>query len=353
MSKKLVDETSKPRAPRLADVARAAGVSPATASRALHGGEREVREANRQRVLEAAEKLGYTTNLAAQTIARGRSRGITLIAKVPDDYANPIFAGVLAAAGRRNLPITFTSAGPSPTDAIESINIARSIRSEVLILGGTLYTNDSSVPRLVEALRRFESEGGRVVIISQPGLPFDTVSYSNFDSSKEMAAALHGLGYRNFAVVTGNLRGHTPRERTEGFTAGLAELGIELTPDRVVAGEFTRDSAYALTGELLRRGVPVDAIFGVNDAMALGVLAYLRDSGRSGEIAVAGFDDMQALRDVTPSLTTVHLPWDQVAEQALELAFSASGPEPRRAMVNGHVIVRESTPEKTGVRPQP
>jgi LacI family transcriptional regulator len=100
-----------------------------------------------------------------------------------------------------------------------------------------------------------------------------------------------------------------------------------------------------MTGDLLRRGIPVDAIFAVNDAMALGVLTFLRDAGRP--IAVAGFDDIKALRDVTPSLTTVHLPWDQVADEALTLAMGPLGDEPRTLMIEGHVVVRESTPPLT------
>ena len=146
-----------------------------------------------------------------------------------------------------------------------------------------------------------------------------------------MATALVGLGYRDFAVISGLKHGLTQRDRTEGFAAGLADAGIELSADRVLIGEFTRDAAYALTGELLRRNVAVDAVFAVNDAMALGVLTFLRDSGDPKRVAVAGFDDIKALRDVTPALTTVRLPWEQVAEEAL-----APGPRPARRRTTHH-----------------
>jgi LacI family transcriptional regulator len=333
---------------RLSDVAQLAGVSAATASRALNGSDRGVREANRARVLEAAKTLGYTTNLAAQAVAKGQSRGVTLVVKgMPDDYANPIIAGVVGATQRRGLPITLISAGTDPADLVEAVTLARSHRPEILVITGGRATDDVTIPALVEALQRYEAEGGRVVLITQEGLPFDTVAYANRKGGYDMATALVGLGYRNFAVVSGMRHGMTQRDRTEGFVAGLADAGIQLPADRVLIGDFNRDAAYALTGELLRRNVAVDAIFAVNDAMALGVLTFLRDTGDPRRVAVAGFDDIKALRDVTPSLTTVHLSWERVAEEALALAIGPRGDAPRTTVVEGHVIVRESTPPVT------
>ncbi|WP_277212978.1 LacI family DNA-binding transcriptional regulator [Isoptericola croceus] len=333
------------RAARLADVARLAGVSAATASRALNGSDRGVREANRAKVLEAARSLGYTTNIAAQAVARGRARGVTLVVKgMPDDFANPITAGVVSAAERRGLPFTLISAGTDPADLVEAVSLARGHRPEILVITGGRASHDATIPALVEALRHYEEEGGRVVLISQEGLPFDTVAYANRRGGYDMANALVGLGYRNFAVISGMKHGRTQRDRTEGFVAGLADNGIELSADRILIGDFSRDAAYALTGELLRRNIEVDAVFAVNDSMALGVLTFLRDTGDARRVAVAGFDDIKALRDVTPSLTTVHLPWDQVAEEALAMAVAPRHDTPRTTIIEGHVIVRESTP---------
>ncbi|WP_349425943.1 LacI family DNA-binding transcriptional regulator [Microbacterium sp. LWS13-1.2] len=333
------------RAPRLTDVARLAGVSPATASRALHGTDRDVREENRQKVLAAAQSLGYAPNIAARAFAQGRTRGVSLIVgAVPDDYANPIVAGVMAATSRRNLPVTITPAGDDVDSMVAQIQQVRGMRSEILLLAGGRHASDRANPALIDALKRFESEGGRAVVMSQPGLPFDTVSYDNFGGGHDMAVALRGLGYDRFAVISGQMHAMTQRDRVQGFIAGLQESGVELSPDRLLTGGFTRDGAYAMTGELLRRGIAVDAIFAGNDSMALGAMTFLRDANQQGKIAVAGFDDMVALRDVTPSLTTVHLPWDEVAEHALGMAMLPRQKDPRSVMVRGHVVVRESTP---------
>jgi LacI family transcriptional regulator len=344
----LISEVRRPA--RLSDVAELAGVSEATASRVLNGSVgRQVKESNRRRVLAAAEKLGYTTNVAAQAIARGQNRGVTLLTRgVPDDYANPIVSGVVAAAERRGQIITMISAGSKADDLLRAVQTARANRPQVLIIAGGRREGDRTIPALVEALQLYELEGGRVVLISQSGLPFDTVAYENHDGAADMATTLVDLGYQRFAVLAGFPDGLTQQARRDGFLDGLASRGITVPPDLVITSEFSRDAAYAMTGELIRRGVSLDVIFAVNDAMALGALAFLRDAGQSAAgVAVAGFDDIRALRDISPSLTTVHLPWNEVAEQAIDLALDEERTGPRTRLVAGHVVVRESTPPRT------
>ncbi|GAA3634734.1 LacI family DNA-binding transcriptional regulator [Microbacterium awajiense] len=333
---------------RLTDVALRAGVSPATASRVLNPSNRGVKDANRARVLAAAEELGYTTNIAAQAVARGRTTGVTLLLRVmPDDYANPIVAGVVDAVRNEGLPISLVVAGPQTKDIIDAVHIARGQRTQILMTTGGRRTDDKDLPALVDALQRYEAEGGRVVLISQEGLPFDTVTYANKQGAHDLAVSLVELGYRDFAILAGFANGMTQRDRTQGFLEGLGESGVSLSADRIVTGEFDRDAAYAATGDLLRRGIPIDAIFAVNDAMALGALTFLRDAGARGTgIGVAGFDDIKSLRDVTPALTTVHLPWDDVAAEALDLALSERVDGPRLRVVHGHVVIRESTPRR-------
>lgn len=199
---------------RLSDVARRAGVSSATASRVLNPSSRGVKDANRARVLAAAEELGYTTNIAAQSVARGRATGITLLLRImPDDYANPIVAGVVAAARREGLPISLIVAGSQTRDIIDAVHVARGQRTQILMTTGGRATDDKDIPALVDALQRYEAEGGRVVLITQPGLPFDTVAYANTQGAHDLAVALVDRGYRDFAILAGYANGMTQRAR--------------------------------------------------------------------------------------------------------------------------------------------
>ena len=168
----------------------------------------------------------------------------------------------------------------------------------------------------------------------------------NRDGAHDLATDLVDLGYREFAVLAGPSDLVTASVRTEGFEAGLADCGIELGVGRLVHGEFTRDGGYAAAGEVLRSMPGVEAIFAVNDVMAVGAMARLREAGLSlpGDIAIAGFDDIATLRDVTPALTTVQLPLERVGRDALDLALAERSDGPVTERIAGRVVIRQSTP---------
>lgn len=121
--------------------------------------------------------------------------------------------------------------------------------------------------------------------------------------------------------------------------------GIEVTPDRVVQQASSHDGGYRAAGEILRRRPLPDVVFCVNDSMAIGLTVRLREQGIviGRDIAVAGCDDMPALRDIDPPLSTINLPWIEAAERAFQLAESAS-PKPRTVVLDGYPVLRASTP---------
>jgi LacI family transcriptional regulator len=136
----------------------------------------------------------------------------------------------------------------------------------------------------------------------------------------------------------------TARDRLEGFRAGLAESGG--TAEAVVEGAFTRDGGYSSALELLRRDAGATCVFAVNDVMAVGAMAALRDRGLRvpDDMSVAGFDDIATLRDTTPALTTVRLPLEAMGEQVARLALRpATRGTTRPVRAPGEIVIREST----------
>jgi LacI family transcriptional regulator len=115
----------------------------------------------------------------------------------------------------------------------------------------------------------------------------------------------------------------------------------------VIWQEFSHDGGYRAAGELLRRRPLPEAVFCVNDAMAIGACVRLREHGLviGEDIAVAGCDDIPALRDIDPPLTTMHLPWIEAAEDAFELATHERSAG-RSVILTGHPVFRSSTPER-------
>ncbi|WP_022887364.1 LacI family DNA-binding transcriptional regulator [Glaciibacter superstes] len=336
------------KAPTLHDVARAAGVSLATASRSLNGSERKVNEEYRVRVLAAAAELGYTPNLSAQAVAKGTTMTVALlVGDIADPYFSSIAAGVIRASEEAGLIVTMAATERDATRELDLVKALRGQRPRVLILAGSRFAGEETQPALAAELDAFESTGGRVVFISQPELPFDTVLLDNYGGARQLARALVDLGYRRFAAISGSESLLTARDRLTGFMDGLAEHALSIPTEHIVHTEFTRDGGYDAATELLQRGIDeVELVFAVNDVMAVGAMSALREGGRiPGEtIALAGYDDIPTVRDVTPALTTVRIPLEDVGRQAVELALAPKSDRETATPIAATVVLRGSTP---------
>jgi LacI family transcriptional regulator, galactose operon repressor len=331
----------------LGEVARSAGVSLATASRALNGSSRRVNAELAERVLAAAAELGYVPNVNAQAVARGTSNVLGLILHdIADPYFGAIAAGVTSTAERHGLMVMLCSTNRQYDREFAYVGMLRAQRARALILAGSRTTDRRRTEELGRELAAFAAGGGRVAAISQPRLPVDTVAAENRAGAKDLAIALAAQGHRRFAVLTGPRTHITANDRLAGFRAGLAGVGVEIDDDAVVVGSFTRDGGYDAAIGLLARRTGATCVFAVTDIMAVGAMAAFRDAGVSvpGQISVAGFDDIATLRDLTPSLSTVRLPLERMGEQACELALTGKPDDPLRIVrVAGEVVIRDST----------
>jgi LacI family transcriptional regulator len=332
----------------LQDVADRAGVSITTASRVVNDGSRRVGAQLAQRVHRAVAELGYTANLQARAVATGRSSLVGVVVHdVADPYFSSIAAGLIEAAGARELLVGMSAAPASEAAEREYVALMRAQRARAVVLVGSRTDDGAARAALGEELAAFARQGGRAVCVGQPLLGVDTIVPENAAGADALARALAALGHRRFAVLAGPRGLLTARDRVEGFRAGLAAWSVRLAEASVVPGAFTRDGGYeAMSSVLAAGGPPPDCVFAVNDVMAVGALARLRAAGLAvpGDIAVAGFDDILTLRDVTPPLTTVRLPLKRMGEMAANLVLSDGDPErPRVVPVPGEVIIRDST----------
>lgn len=328
----------------LADVAALAGVSLATASRVLGGSTRIVGDDLRDAVHRAASELGYAANLQARAVARGTSNTMGVVVHdIADPYFSTIAAGVMAVADAGSMVVSLTCARADGERELEYVATMRAQRARALVLIGSRTHDERATAELRGELAAFERSGGRVVCVGQDVLGVDTVRPQNVDGARDLALALVGQGHREFVVLGGPAGLRTAADRVAGFRAGLAECGIGRTT--VVPGPFTRDGGYEAAGLVLAgRSGPV-CLFAVNDVMAVGALACLRAAGVDvpGEIAVAGFDDIPTLQDVTPPLSTVALPLARMGEMAARLALRDAGAAPRVVPISGQVLLRRSS----------
>ncbi|MCU1408715.1 MAG: lacI [Microbacteriaceae bacterium] len=348
----MVDSSHSVSPATLHDVARVAGVSLATASRSLNGSTRKVNEEYRQRVLAAAAALSYSPNLSAQAVAKGGSDTIALIVgDIADPYFSSIAAGVLRRADETGLIVTIGVSGRSASRELELVRAMRGYRPRAILLAGSRFRGDESSNALTAELSSFEATGGRVVVMSQAELPFDTVVVENYEGGRGLARALVERGYQRFGAITGGATLLTSSDRFKGFTDGLAEQGIAMGAQNVEETLFTRDGGHEAARRLIadHRIDDIEIIFATNDVMAVGAMSALRQAGVRvpEDVAIAGYGDIATARDVTPALTTVRVPIEEVGERAIALVLAEKGSVSGDSVPTS-VVLRASTPGPHG-----
>ncbi|HEY3683864.1 MAG TPA: LacI family DNA-binding transcriptional regulator [Streptosporangiaceae bacterium] len=330
----------------LQDVARAADVSLATASRVLHGTAR-VRDDLRERVLAAAGALAYAPNAHAQALARASSQVVGVICHdVSDPYFAAISRGVMRVAAEHDQLVMLASTFRDPAREIAYAAALRAQRARAVLLIGSGF-EDREWERAMDAeLGPYVRTGGRVAVVSRHrSLRVDAVLPENRAGAAALARALTDLGHREFAVLTGPRALTTVADRLAGFRAALADAGVELPEDRVIEAPFTRDGGYQAAAEMLRRGTRPTCVFAVTDVMAIGALAAFRDHGVRvpADVSLAGFDDIPIVADLTPALTTARLPLEEMGERAMELILQPPRARSRIERFPAEIVLRAST----------
>ena len=333
----------------LRDVARDAGVSVTTASRSLNAGaeHRVVTDAYRRRVLEAARRLDYNANVPAREIARGSTSTVAMIVSdIADPYFSSIASGLAAEADRRHLTLLIASTHQDHRREPDLVRRLRAQRPNAIVLTAPRVTDRATELALRRELAAYRRAGGRVALVGRNSLGVPTVEVDDRDGATALAHAMTALGYRDFAALAGPASSTATIDRLDGFRAGLAHEGRVLADAAVIHNTPTRDGGYDGARRLLSSSLRRPRlIFATVDAMAIGALAALRDAGLvPGEhVAVAGFGDVPAARDVVPALTTVRVPDEVVGRRLLAAALDGEegGIVPTVAT---EVVVRRSTP---------
>src|SRR5690606_26480426 len=307
--------------PTLAEVAAAAGVSPATASRVLTGSVR-VKTSTRRQVHDAMSRLGYVRRRAPR--GAGRRRAEQTIAAVvcesgPRLFSDPYYARLLVACEEaltaKGLPLMLMTATPA-TASLTAPRLVAGAVDGVLLIGAR-----ARHPLTVT----LAASGIPVRCVGRPPddvtLPF--VDADNADGGRQVAEHLLLSGRRSIAVIAGPPTLPAARDRLEGFRRTLFDAGITSVP--VAYGDFTRSSGAHAAQWLLQRVPNLDAIFVASDLMAAGAIHTLIRAGRKvpDDVAVIGFGDAPIAKSMSPTLTTVRQPVEEMATLAIKLLLAA------------------------------
>ena len=320
------------------DVARASRVSVATVSRVFNDHPR-VSVATRERVVAAANRLGYWPNGTARSLITSRTHALgVLLPDLHGEFFSEVIRGIDLAARRQRLHLVVSSFSSTPEDLTSALRAVRG-RTDGLIV----MTPDVDAS---EALRHGVGSIPIVLLNPEAQVPgCDSISIANHDGAHAMVRHLVALGHRRIATVTGPLGNIDAQQRLEGYRSALREAGLEASPALEVRGHFTESSGYEAGTLLLTRKPRPTAVFVANDHMAVGVLGALQDARVRvpSDMAVAGFDDIPMARYLTPPLTTVHVDMLALGQRAVQLLIEPrTGADPRREVLPTTLVVRAS-----------
>lgn len=330
---------------RLQDVARAAGVSIATASRSLSRSA-GVSERVAERVRGVAQEMGYVPNMHARSLAGGPSRSVGLMVhEIGDPYFTEIASGVLGVGDREGLTVQICHTGRDPERELSQLRTLIANRVGAIIVAGSGFVDPSMQAAARTELQAYRRSGGRVAVIGRHHLGVDAVLPDNTEGAHAVASHLLDLGHRRIAVACGSRLLTTVADRLDGVWEAVGAAGLDPEAVPVVEAEFTRAGGKVAAAEILDRHPDVTAILALNDDMAIGILSVLRARGIvvPTEMSVTGFDDVAVAGDLAPSLTTVRLPMSEMGEQALLMALKEPSARPRRRQAAHELVVRNST----------
>ncbi|WP_156843215.1 LacI family DNA-binding transcriptional regulator [Novosphingobium aquimarinum] len=327
------DIRTPPKRATLKDVAKAAGVSLASASYAINR-TGSLGEEMRAHVLKIAEELGYRQNLSARATRTGRTGAIGLV--VPD-MTNPFFPSLAQAivhrARQNGYSVFVTDTAGDQQQEGEAIRqlVDRNVDGIVWFP----VNDENSIAKLVADIP--------IIVLDRSVPGFEAVQADYVQGGSLAVEHLLALGHRNVGVVAGPMDVRSMRDRIDGATAALASVG---GPTFVVENAFAVELEGTVKEAVEARSAT--AIFCAADLIAVGVLRHARKMGLAvpEELSIVGFDDIAWSEYCTPALTTIEMPVDEMAIEAVDALLRKLDGEQdgnRRVIFNVKIVVRETT----------
>lgn len=324
------------------EVAEAAGVSQATAARALNG-YGSVSAKALERVVASAEHLGYTPNMVAQALRLGQMRTVGF---VPGDIENPFFAKIA-----RHLGDTLEDAGfmlllSSSHERVERerkvVDTLRRHMMSGLVIAPAAQSTAAHLAQLVD-------DGVPLVQIDRriEGIKADSVMVNNESAGFQAVLHLIELGHTQIGILVDNLQLTSSAERFAGYQQALSTKGLRLDPQLIGVAGTTRYGAYDAAVRVLTLPNRPTALFTTDNFMTEGALRAIRNLGLQvpHDISIIGFDDSDLTTFVDPAITVVSQPIAELGQEAGRLILSrmeGANDEPRHVNLIAELIRRGS-----------
>lgn len=329
------------------EVAKAAGVSPATVSRVLTNS-RKVSPKRKAAVLKCIEELNYLPNIPARQLRNKKTNVINvLVPDITNPFYHEVFRGIEAVATQNNYQVFFVNVGNS-TEKEEQYVGALMQRQ----MDGLISLSASLVVREIEDLAKDFPIVIACQYFKESAIP--SVGIDNVQATKTMVDYLISLGHEEIAFISVDRDNLVYLDRLTGYVRAQEEHGISIDMRRVVyAQQNSLQSGYEAAIKLLKQ-VKVTAICAAGDDLALGCMKAVKEMGHRipEDISVVGFDDIVYSKFSSPELTTIHQPMQELGEQAMQMLLDRiEGREVLQKYVMEYkLVIRESAGVKKGAQ---
>lgn len=295
------------------EIARRAGVSTATVSRALNNNG-PVREETRQKILQIARELNYKPNPIARSLSRKQTDTIgVILPELVDEFFMEIIRGIDETAYRANRYVMLSSFHSQRNIVETLLEFMSSGRVDGVIL---------MAPQMQTDLASLLEKSKKPVVLLNVNNTIPKAVYFNIDNYHGAFAITRHLiehGYQRIGMILGPEGNCDAEERFRGFSDALAKYNLPVENSLIVQGDFAARSGYYGFGRLMNQDLKPEAIFAANDMMAVGCYEAAKSSNIKipDDVAVVGFDDIYLGRLLSPRLTTVHVPISELGSKAV------------------------------------
>ncbi len=328
------------------DIARELNLSPSTVSRALSN-HQDISEATREKVTELARRYNYRPNLVARNLKARESRTIgVLVPSINDNFFSTVISGIEDVAYRSGYYIMVSQSNEDYHREVFNTGamMANQVAGVICAVSQTTMARDhfTAMKRANIPLVFFD----RVI----DDLDASRVTVNDEAGAAEVTEHLISRGYRDIVHLAGPGHISTAIERLKGFQRTLERHTIPVGESSVITGGFQEVDGYRSMDLMIQRGQVPDAVFAVNDPVAMGAIRRIKEEGLSipGDIAVAGFNNDPVTACIDPPLTTVEQPALEIGHTAAELMLEHIQSDNSllstvTKKLNTRLIVREST----------
>jgi len=328
----------------LSDVARRAGVSIVTASRALSGNPL-VAEPTRKRIVETSAALGYVPNLLARGLVKNRTATVgVVILELANPFFAPMVSGIQAVAAKQGFLVIIGESFRNLGEEQRCLEQFRQFR-----VGGIIVTPATDE---LDYLLTTRAAGTPIVVLGRRWRAGDYVSTDDAEGGRLAAKHILQRGHRQIALIRRADPHHLPgQDILRGFRAVLGAAGVPLREAwdiQVADGQITGGMRAA--DHLLAQGKRPSAVFAISDRLALGIVQRLHERGLRvpEDMAVVGYDDIPYAMCSRVPLTTIAVPKRTVGEMAAALLFEryekGGSPKPRQILLKPELVIRASLP---------